>query len=227
MVTKEPLFDKKKVYLITNRKSNDILLNLLKQAPFISEVRIGSPNVIPELTESFLSLFDCFIYDFYDCGFSINTEKEKEIKNYIENDGGSFLVTHDHWDRDDSKGPLNLIGLEYCKNFPWIVSDEAKIEKYPNEHEIYNSYYDFSHLTKMKIARTHKTCHKISSNSTAKIIMSLCINKATEYIHDYLTVNELGKGRIAYWAAGHSGTISDEEKKLFINIVAWLTQLKK
>ena len=33
--------------------------------------------------------------------------------------------------------------------------------------------------------------------------------------------------KIAYWAAGHSGTISEEEKKLFINSVAWLTQLKK
>ena len=224
MVTNEPILPKKKVYLISNRQS-DVLLNLLKQTPFISEVRIGSPNIIPELTESFLSLFDCFIYDLCDCGFMINTEKEKEIKNYIENDGGSFLVTHDQWDYQ--KGPLNLIGLEYYNNFPWIVCDEAKVEIYPNDHQIYTSYNDLSHLSKMKIAQTHKTCHTISSNSKAKVIMTLYTNTATNFVHDYLTVNELGKGRIAYWAAGHSGTISEEEKKLFINIVAWLTQLKK
>ena len=224
MVTNEPILPKKKVYLISNRQS-DVLLNLLKQTPFISEVRIGSPNIIPELTESFLSLFDCFIYDLYDGGFLINTEKEKEIKNYIENDGGSFLVTHDQWDYQ--KGPLNLIGLEYDNNFPWIVCDEAKVEIYPNDHQIYTSYNDLSHLSKMKIAKTHKTCHTISSNSKAKVIMTLYTNTATNFVHDYLTVNELGKGRIAYWAAGHSGTISEEEKKLFINIVAWLTQLKK
>ena len=224
MVTNEPILPKKKVYLISNRQS-DVLLNLLKQTPFISEVRIGSPNIIPELTESFLSLFDCFIYDLCDRGFLINTEKEKEIKNYIENDGGSFLVTHDQWDYQ--KGPLNLIGLEYYNSFPYIVCDEAKVEIYPNDHQIYTSYNDLSHLSKMKIAKTHKTCHTISSNSKAKVIMTLYTNTATNFVHDYLTVNELGKGRIAYWAAGHSGTISEEEKKLFINIVAWLTQLKK
>ena len=224
MVTNESILAKKKVYLISNRKS-DLLFNLLKQTPFISEVRIGSPNIIPELTESFLSLFDCFIYDLCDWGFMINTEKEKEIKNYIENDGGSFLVTHDQWDA--TKGPLNLIGLEYDNNFPYIVCDEAKVEIYPNDHQIYTSYNDLSHLSKMKIAKTHKTFHTISSNSKAKVIMTLYTNTATNFVHDYLTVNELGKGRIAYWAAGHSGTISEEEKKLFINIVAWLTQLKK
>ena len=224
MVTNEPILPKKKVYLISNRHS-DVLLNLLKQTPFISEVRIGSPNIIPELTESFLSLFDCFIYDLYDGGFLINTEKEKEIKNYIENDGGSFLVTHDQWDA--TKGPLNLIGLEYYNSFPYIVCDEAKVEIYPNDHQIYTSYNDLSHLSKMKIAKTHKGFHTISSNSKAKVIMTLYTNTATNFVHDYLTVNELGKGRIAYWAAGHSGTISEEEKKLFINIVAWLTQLKK
>ena len=44
---------------------------------------------------------------------------------------------------------------------------------------------------------------------------------------DYLTVNEVGKGRIVYWAAGHTNSISDYEKKLFINIVSWLTKNKQ
>ena len=67
---------KKKVFLITNRKSNDILLNLLKGAPFISEVRIGSPNVIKQFNELFLSSYDCIIYDIIDSGFKIKIENE-------------------------------------------------------------------------------------------------------------------------------------------------------
>ena len=46
MATTDPKNNKKKIYLITDRKSNDILLNLLKEASFVSEVRIGSPNIL-------------------------------------------------------------------------------------------------------------------------------------------------------------------------------------
>ena len=104
--------NKKKVLLITNHKSGDILLNLLKNSSFISEVRIGSPNVLKEMKESFLLFFDCVIYDLCDGGFCVNHDNKKEIiEEYIKNDGGSFLVTHDQWD-DTGSGPLNLIGLE-------------------------------------------------------------------------------------------------------------------
>ena len=45
--------------------------------------------------------------------------------------------------------------------------------------------------------------------------------------YDYLTVNEIGKGWIAYWAAGHHDDITEDEQKLFINIVSWLTRNKQ
>ena len=44
---------------------------------------------------------------------------------------------------------------------------------------------------------------------------------------DYLTVNEIRRGRIAYWAAGHTYNITEDENKLFINIVSWLTKNKQ
>ena len=44
---------------------------------------------------------------------------------------------------------------------------------------------------------------------------------------DYLTVNEIGKGRIAYWGAGHSNRVTNEEKKLLLNIISWLTHHKQ
>jgi len=217
--------NKKRVYLITNHQSGDILLNILQNLPFISEVKIGSPNVIAEMTESFLSNYDCIIYDLCDGGFGKPTEKIEQIKTYLENDGGSFLITHDHWDYN--KGPLDLIGLVEDKNFIWQSSNKAKINIYPNEHDIYSSYEDLSHFGMIDIETTHQTYHRIKEGGSAKIIMELHFNNASSIKHDYLVVNEVGRGRIAYWAAGHSNKINENEKKLFVNIIAWLTKYKK
>ena len=93
------------------------------------------------------------------------------------------------------------------------------MEIYPQRHDIYNSYHNLTHLNIFKISLTHKS-HKIKENTSAKVVMTLYSEKANNNIKDYLVINEVGKGRIAYWAAGHSNTISDEEKKIFINIVA-------
>ena len=77
------------------------------------------------MNENFLSSYDCVIYDFKDYGFGINTENNKEIDDYIKNDGGLFLVIHDHW--DCSQGPLNLIRLEREINFPYVVTNKTKV----------------------------------------------------------------------------------------------------
>lgn len=46
--------------------------------------------------------------------------------------------------------------------------------------------------------------------------------------YDYLLANELGKGRIVHWEAGHSSyTISKDEQILFINIISWLNRIKQ
>ena len=220
--------NKKKVYLITNNSSGNILENELKNMDFISEVRKGSPNTINQMNENFLSLFDCFIYDLCDCGFKVSHEKPNEIEQYIKNDGGSFLVTHDHWDYrpNNIKTPLNLLGFEYYETFSYISSSKARVCL---THELFNSYYDLTNVGLMNIATTHQSQHKMieNENNKARTIMQLEINQPTNTKHDYLVVNELGCGRIAYWAAGHSNTISEDEKKLFKNIVAWLTKYKK
>ena len=43
---------------------------------------------------------------------------------------------------------------------------------------------------------------------------------------DYLMANEIGKGRIIYWAAGHSNTISKDKEKIFMNIFGWLGKIE-
>ena len=217
--------NKKKIYLITDNSSGNILENELKNIDFISEVRKGSPDIINQMNESFLSSFDCFIYDLCDFGFCINHRKPNEIEKYIKNDGGSFLVTHDHWDGGDIKykTPLNLLGFKYDKNFPYIYCNQASV---CFKHELFNSYYDLTNMGIINIATTHQTYHKMIENedNKARTIMQLVVDKPTNTKHDYLVVNEVGYGRTAYWAAGHSNTISEDEKKLFKNIIAWLTK---
>ena len=65
-----------------------------------------------------------------------------------------------------------------------------------------------------------------NESNKARRIMNFEVDKPTNVIHDYLVVNEVERGRIVYWAAGHSNTISKDEEKLFFNIVAWLTKCK-
>ena len=209
------------------------MLDLLKNISFISEVRISSPNITKELTESFLSLFDCIIYDFQDSWYSRNSEdKSEEIETYIKNNGGSFLVTHDHWDSYPNRGPLHLIGMEYCEwdclnETSFKESNKAKISYYG--HSIFESYYNLSNWRTINIVLSHRTFHRLLNNpeNTAKVAMEFEFDRIYEKKYDYLVTNEIGYGRIAYWAAGHNRNISDEEKKLFVNILAWLTKYKK
>ena len=51
--------------------------------------------------------------------------------------------------------------------------------------------------------------------------MEFDINQAIDVKPDYLVVKEIGYGRIAYWAKGCKKNISEDENKLFINIVPW------
>ena len=89
------------------------------------------------------------------------------------------------------------------------------------EHELFNSFNNLTNWGKIDIGTTHQTFHKIiDGHETAKTIRELELNKTTSITHNYLVVNEIGLGRISYWAAGDRNTISENEKKLFINIVS-------
>ena len=189
----------------------------------ISEVTVGTTNILSKLTFDFLSKYDCIIYDLLDSGTTVNTESQ-DIKQYI-NNGGSFLVTHDRWDED--YGPLELIDSERKQtNADHSMSKKAKVSRYG--HSIFDSFYDLTDWRVINIAYAHKSNHLIKNdiNNSARVVMELDCDNETGIKYDYLLVNEIGKGRIAYWAAGHSFTISNDEQLLFINIVSWLTKFK-
>ena len=216
---------KKKIYIISYT-NGDLLKNLLKNSSLVSKVDIGNKDIISKISKNFLEYYDCIIYDFMDGGTSANIEKEKEnIKSYI-NSGGSFLVTHDRWDED--RGPLDLIGLYRWNDnrARYSMSTKAKVSRFC--HPIFDSYYNLTDWRVIEISETHKSFHKIKNETnTARVVMELDNDFETGDKFDYLTVNEVGNGRIAYWAAGHHYNISNYEQKLFINIVSWLTKNKQ
>ena len=219
-------YTKKRIYIISY-SNVDLLANLLKKSSFVSQVDIGNKDIIPKFTKDFLKSYDCIIYGFHDYMTNINTEKKNEIESYIKS-GGSFLVTHDKWDAD--RGPLELIGLDWCENCDTGISNSIKAKVSRFGHSIFDSYYNLNDWRVIDIARAHKSYHKVknSIDNTARVVMEFDKeNIETGEKMDYLTVNEVDKGRIVYWAAGHSNDISDYEKKLFINIVSWLTKNKQ
>ena len=90
---RENVFLKLKKKFILFREREDILINLLKNCSFVSQIDVGTPDIILKITENFIKSYDCFIYDFKENTYS-NNKKENVIKSYI-NSGGSFLITHD------------------------------------------------------------------------------------------------------------------------------------
>lgn len=100
---------KKILFLIRDISSYSILLKLLNNFTFISEITIKNYKDILEKIESFFSPFDCVIYDITDGGTYSTLKNDKEIESYIKK-GGSFLVTHDRWDEDI--GPLYLLDCQ-------------------------------------------------------------------------------------------------------------------
>ena len=217
---------KKKIYIISY-SNVDLLTNLLKNSSFVSKVDIGNKDIIPKFTKDFLKSYDCIIYGFNDYMTNINTEKKNEIESYLKS-GGSFVVTHDRWDAD--RGPLELIGLDWCDECDTSISNSIKAKVSRFGHPIFDSYYNLNDWRVIDISRAHKSYHKVknSKDNTARVVMEFDKeNIETGEKMDYLTVNEVDKGRIVYWAAGHFNSISDYEKKLFINIVSWLTKNKQ
>ena len=214
----------KKILLISNHSAGDILYDLLKKSPFISDIRIASPNVTSEMKESFLSYFDCVIYDLQDFGYNVKLSDNDAVKKYIMNDGGSFLITHDHFDDNKySNILLPLLGIQIEEEI-YLKKESNKTKIINFEHPIFKSYYDLSNLKTINIAPSHTSFHSVPDKNKDKILMEFVTDENSGVINDYLVANEVGKGRMVYWSAGHSNYISEEEKTLFINIVSWLTK---
>ena len=68
----------------------------------------------------------------------------------------------------------------------------------------------------MEVTDTHGRI-KVNNKETKTILIS-----KDKYNNLYLSTRSIGMGKAIFWNAGHTPDINENEKKLFLNIIAWV-----
>ena len=220
---------------INIKKGNDIILisnqkfqtlnNLLKSINIINKINIISPeNILPTVKYEDIKDYKIIIYDLNDCGYC-DTNNPKDIKKYLL-EGGSIIITHDHWTFHKLKDDSELLGIKFIsQNNP----ETKKAKMLNNMHPVFTSFYqlDNKNETIIDIAKTHKHNMEFENKEEYKknLLMELDDGKHSEY----LFIKDIGKGKLILWNTGHSyydGSINDNltdyEQKLFINFIYYI-----
>ena len=197
-------------YNIQSKK--EMLYDTLKNSNINPEIHIVSFEAIKHFNELSLSYYNCLIYDLLDRGCEINNPTE-EIEKFIKN-GGSIIVTHDH----SRYGLSDILGIKFTTKTRIRLYKKVKVVNF--EHEIWNSFYNLENWKVIEIFETHNH-YIINNNETQQVMLSY-----DNYNDLYLTTRNLGMGKAIYWNVGHSNNINEDEKKLFLNIVAWVLKEK-
>ena len=74
---------KKNAFLIYYNSSGDVLLNLLKNVSFISQIKLGNNFDLLKMTEEFMKQYNCIIYDLQDASSPINTQYWDDINKVL------------------------------------------------------------------------------------------------------------------------------------------------
>jgi len=162
-----------------------------------------------------MSNFKIIIYDLQDTGYSFNiVEDINELKKYL-NNGGTILVTHDHWFNLPGKC-YELFNATITSNRNLKIVNKAKILN--SEHPIFSSFYQLNNYN-LQISYTHVGYNKYLDKDYLKdMVIELDDGAHTEY----LLIKNYGKGKLIYWNVGHESTLTQYEEKLFINIISWI-----
>jgi hypothetical protein len=190
------------------QSKKEMIYDTLKNSSLTSEIIVVSFESIKHFNELTLSYYHCIIYDLLDNGCEIQNPT-KEIENYIKN-GGSIIVTHDHI----RYGLEDILGLKFNGNK--VIRLFKKVKMVNFEHKIWNSFYNLENWRTIDIVETHNH-YNILNNETQQVMLSY-----DNYNDLYLTTRNLGMGKAIFWNAGHLTNINEDEKKLLINIVAWI-----
>ena len=203
------------------QSKKEMIYDTLKNSNLISEIIVTSIDSIKHFTEFSLSSYHCVIYDLLDHGCEIENP-QKEIEKYIKN-GGNIIVTHDHANR-----LLDILGLKRVgddKNKNKNKKKKTNINKISHynkvinvnfDHDIWKSYYNLENIKIMNIMETHGKLY--ASNKETKQVMHSYDNNNDLY----LSTRNIGMGKAIFWNAGHTPNINEEEKKLFLNMIAWV-----
>ena len=191
------------------QSKKEMLYNILKNSKIKCKIKIVSIEATKEFNEMLLANYDCIIYDLLDYGneITINEGQIKGIDNYIKN-GGSIIVTHDH----PFFGFFDILGLTYTKDKARCYTEVINVSF---DHEIWTSYFNLENLKIIKV-NTHSGCKIENFNETKQLMHSY-----DNYNDLYLSVRHIGMGKAIFWNAGHSPDLTEDEKKLYLNIVAF------
>ena len=194
-------------YNIQSKK--EMFYDILKNSKIKCKIKIVSLDAIKEFNEMSLANYDCIIYDLLDYGnlIELNKEQIKAMENHIKN-GGNIIVTHDH----PSFGLSDILGIEVERKECRFYYEAINVSF---GHEIWTSYFNLENLKIIKV-NAH-TDFKIKNFNETKQLMHSYDN----YNELYLSIRHLGMGKAIYWNEGHSPDLTEDEKKLYLNIVAF------
>ena len=201
--------------IYNHQSKKQMFFDILNDSKINCIIKVVSLNVITHINELSLINYDCVVYDLLDVGCKIDNPSN-EIENYIKN-GGNILVTHDH----QYFGLANVLGLKLVNSDVMRMYNKAL--NVLTDHGIWKSYYSLDNYenTVMNV-NTHNPQHIISNNNDTKQLIHSYDNN--NYL--YLSVRHLGMGKAVFWNTGHCPELIDDEKKLYLNIMAWILDLK-
>lgn len=191
------------VLLITD-KTNSLTYNLLKTCPYINDIYLFDNDfVVNRINDRIMEKFKIIIFDPRDVRYT-NRFGDINIRNYL-NKGGNIIFTHDQWIND----------CRYQKDY--ITSNIKIVDE---EHPVFSSYYKLN-TSNFKIAETHNSDKLIFEDEYLKDVI---IQLKNDISSEYLMIKSYEKGKLIYWNAGHTSTLTSDEENLLINLIYYIYQ---
>ena len=213
--------------LLVRGNDSSFLLDTLWELPFHLNVQVIHWG--DELFPALLYNWDLVLWDLID-GFITKkragtwSSKERTAMYCYVHGGGAVLATHDTWDGGNSNSPLDLLGLKFDKPASMKIHSAVSVVQ---DHAVLHSYHDLG-AWKGSPQAINMTHHTFSAADQSLPNSATVLSFDGQPDQHYLRVREVGLGRSAYWAAGHSSSsLHPNELLLLTNLVAWLCKLPR
>jgi hypothetical protein len=193
--------------LLISDQTNSLLYNLLKTCPYINEISVFNNDfIVQRFNDRIMEKFKIIIFDFKDAPFGIKFGDEN-IKRYL-NKGGNIIFTHEQWMND-----------YYYQTYYYT----SKIKIVDDKHPVFSSYYKLN-TNNFQITETHNAFKIIFENEYLKDVI---IELNNDISSEYLMIKNYVKGKLIFWNVGHKPTLTNDEEKLLVNIIAYIYQDEK
>lgn len=205
-----------------------VLILALKDAPlittYIDKTKFNLDFDIKNLSipgwSNGINEYPLVIFDFFQSagGYLVYQDDEKNFLSYLAG-GGSVFATHNHlgWGHFWNDSVYPYFGIEVVRNVPifWYTDYQAKVNPLNRSHIIFHSPYDLSQLDIFNISLVGEVFNYPTTGS-------VLISYAHHLLVSYLVIKETGKTRCANIEAGYTLNFTDNEIKIFNNVISWL-----